>query len=215
MDLALSIALILSALLAGAMSPGPSFVLVAKIAMGTSRSDGVAAAAGMGVGGIIFAVICLTGLQALLATIPAVYMVLKLAGGCYLLYIALGIWKNANSDFVFNNDREEKVTRQDALKKSFLTALLTQLSNPKTAFVYAGIFATLLPKEIPLVVNLILPVSIFFLEAGWYSVVALILSSKLPRAAYLKRKTLLDIIAGSIMAGLGLKLISTIFDQQA
>lgn len=39
--------LILAALLAGAISPGSSFVLVARISMVSSRIDGIAAAIGL------------------------------------------------------------------------------------------------------------------------------------------------------------------------
>jgi len=43
---------ILGALLIGAISPGPSFVLVSRIAITASRLDGFAAALGMGLGGL-------------------------------------------------------------------------------------------------------------------------------------------------------------------
>lgn len=45
---------ILLAILLGAMIPGPSFVLVARNAISLSRSDGLATALGMGIGGIVF-----------------------------------------------------------------------------------------------------------------------------------------------------------------
>src|SRR3979409_1563921 len=54
-----AVAAILAALLMGAMSPGPSFVLVARNAIGLSRTDGLATALGMGVGGVFFSGIAL------------------------------------------------------------------------------------------------------------------------------------------------------------
>jgi len=47
------------------------------------------------------------------------------------------------------------------------------------------------------------------IETGWYLIVALMLSSTAPRTAYLKTKSSFDRIAGCIMAGLGIKLISS------
>lgn len=44
---------IMAALVVGAMSPGPSFVVVSRIAISRSRLDGFAAALGMGAGGVI------------------------------------------------------------------------------------------------------------------------------------------------------------------
>ncbi|MGO6906141.1 LysE family transporter, partial [Rhizobium ruizarguesonis] len=58
---------IVAALAVGAMSPGPSFVVVSRIAISRSRLDGLAAAFGMGAGGVVFAVLALAGLTALLS----------------------------------------------------------------------------------------------------------------------------------------------------
>ncbi len=58
---------ILGALLVGAANPGPSFVLVARTAIAVSRPAGLAAALGMGVGGVLFSALALLGLHALLS----------------------------------------------------------------------------------------------------------------------------------------------------
>jgi threonine/homoserine/homoserine lactone efflux protein len=75
--------------------------------------------------------------------------------------------------------------------------------------VYASIFISLLPREVPLAVAVILPLVVFCIEAGWYCVVALALSASSPRAAYLRWKVWIDRAAGSAMGLLGLKLIAT------
>ncbi len=56
-----SVLSIAGAITLGAMSPGPSFVVVARTAVATSRADGVAAALGMGVGGVLFAGVAWSG----------------------------------------------------------------------------------------------------------------------------------------------------------
>lgn len=53
---------IIGALAGGVVSPGPSFVMVVRVAVATSRANGVCAAVGMGVGGGVFAVAALFGL---------------------------------------------------------------------------------------------------------------------------------------------------------
>ena len=52
---------ITGAITVGAMSPGPSFLMVARTAVASSRSAGLAAALGMGAGGVLFAVAALAG----------------------------------------------------------------------------------------------------------------------------------------------------------
>jgi len=54
------------ALALGAMSPGPSFVLVSRTAITNSRLNGLAAALGMGLGGAVLATLTVAGLSALL-----------------------------------------------------------------------------------------------------------------------------------------------------
>lgn len=62
---------ILGALAVGVVSPGPSFVLIARTAVASSRADGIAAAFGMGGGGFVFAIAALLGLHGVLLAVPS------------------------------------------------------------------------------------------------------------------------------------------------
>ncbi|MDR9780197.1 LysE family translocator [Rhizobium redzepovicii] len=194
---------IMAALVVGAMSPGPSFVVVSRIAISRSRLDGLAAAIGMGAGGVVFAVLALAGLTALLSQFEWLYILLKVAGGAYLIYIAVNIWRAAGEPL----EVCEAGDSHRAPRRSFMTALLTQLSNPKTIIVYASLFAALLPRTVPLDLMIALPLGVFAVEAGWYSIVALAFSARHPRRLYLAAKSWIDRTAGAVMGGLGLRLI--------
>jgi RhtB (resistance to homoserine/threonine) family protein len=192
------------AMLVGAMSPGPSFVMVARTAVSASRAAGLGAALGMGIGGAIFAVLALLGLQGLLVAVPSLYFLLKVVGGAYLAYIGYRIWRAAQEPLEINAIEGESKAN---VTKSFLLGLTTQLSNPKTAIVYASVFAAFLPKAHSFGFNLGLVLVVFLIELGWYAVVALALSSATPRAAYLRYKKWVDRAAGGVMMALGIKLI--------
>ena len=195
---------ILGALLVGAISPGPSFVLVARTSIAVSRRDGLAAALGMGAGGIVFGGLALLGLRTLLMQAGWLYLGLKLVGGLYLIYLAVKLWRGATEPLAVAATSEQSTK---GLRRSFALALATQLSNPKTVVVYGSIFAALLPAEPPLWMFLALPPLILLVEAGWYVVVAVAFSAARPRAAYLRSKTWIDRLAGSVMGALGLRLI--------
>ena len=199
----LTLLAILGALAVGVVSPGPSFVLVARTAVAVSRRDGVAAAIGMGVGGVVFAALVLAGLQALLQSVGGLYLALKVAGGICLLYLGVNLWRAAPRAL----EAGTGATRTTGLCRSFALGLATQLSNPKTAVVNGSVFAALLPPAPDAALLVALPPLIFVLEAGWYALVALLLSSERPRAAYLRAKTAIDRSAGAVMGGLGLRLI--------
>ena len=204
METVVSILSIAGAITLGAMSPGPSFVMVARTAVASSRADGLAAALGMGVGGVLFACAALLGLHVVLTAVPWLYLALKILGGAYLIYLGSMIWRGAREPL-----RIAEGAPASTFRRSFWLGLLTQVSNPKTAVVYASIFISLLPREVPLAAMLILPLAIFVIEAGWYSVVALALSAPSPRAAYLRWKVWVDRAAGGAMGLLGIKLIAT------
>lgn len=201
---------ILAAVLLGAMSPGPSFVLVARNAIGLSRRDGVATAFGMGAGAICFAGIALAGLYTVLATVAWLYAGLKIAGGVYLLYIASRIWRGAGQPVAMGGAAGVAgATNASRPGKSFWIGLTTQLSNPKTAIAYGSIFVALLPQHPPLWCYFALPPCLFAIETGWYTVVALCFSSQRPRDLYLRAKRWIDRIAAGAIAALGLRLILT------
>lgn len=203
MDISTSLLSIAAALTLGAISPGPSFVMVARTALAVSRRDGFAAAVGMGVGGVLFSVVAVLGLLALLAAVPALYVAVKLVGGSYLLYLGYKIWRGAKQPLVAG----ESFQGGTQVLRSFMLGLTTQISNPKTAVVYASVFASLLPADAPPFVLVALPVIVFLIETAWYSIVALALSASSPRSRYLASKAWIDRAAGGILSLLGIKLI--------
>jgi threonine/homoserine/homoserine lactone efflux protein len=204
MNNALVMISIASAVTIGAMGPGPSFVMVARTAVASSRSDGIYAALGMGLGGMLFAVAALFGLHALLAAVPWLYMSMKIFGGLYLMYLGCKIIRGA-TELLIVSDNGSAVQPAKATR-SFLLGLGTQISNPKTAIFYASIFAALLPHDVPLSLMLSLPFIVLLIESVWYAVVALVLSSASPRAAYLRYKAWIDRMAGGVMILLGVRL---------
>jgi threonine/homoserine/homoserine lactone efflux protein len=207
MDNTFALLSIAGAMVIGAISPGPSFLMVARTAVASSRAHGVAAALGMGAGGVLFALAALSGLQAVLAAVPALYVFLKAIGGAYLIYLGFRIWRGAAHPLAVMEISGSPPAR--VLARSFLLGFATQVSNPKTAIVYASVFAALLPRAVPAWFFVAVPLIIFAIETGWYSIVAFALSTAAPRAAYLRYKAWIDRAAGGVMAMLGVKLVAS------
>ena len=192
----------------GAMSPGPSFFVVAQNSLSKSRAHGIATALGTGLGVSIFAILASFGITALLENIPSAYLVFKLVGGAYLLYLAYKIWLGASEslDMASEGDRQP-IKDQDTLFKAFLTGLITQTSNPKTALVIAGIFAAFVPAEPPSNTAVLVAIIAFVIDFSWYALVAVSLSTKATRDIYKKAKTNLDRTASIFLGVVGIKLL--------
>jgi threonine/homoserine/homoserine lactone efflux protein len=205
----LPIIAIAGALAVGAMSPGPSFLVVVRTAVAKSRRDGLATALGMGVGGTAFAGLALLGLTAILASVEWLYLGLKVLGGLYLIYLATRIWRGAKEPIQgLGSSGQSEAGGPHGPRRSFLLGLTTQLSNPKTAIYYASVFAALLPAGAGLETAVILLPAVFLIEAGWYTIVALAFSSERPRQVYLRWKSKIDRVAGAVLALLGIRLIA-------
>lgn len=204
MNTALALIPILAVLAIGVISPGPSFILVARTAVAVSRAAAVSSALGMASGAVLLAIAALLGLNALLHQIPAAYLVLKVVGGVYLLYLAYKTWRGAALPIRM---AEGSHPQAGSLSRHFGMAAATMLSNPKAAVQYGVIFAAMLPQTPTLALTLALPVAVFLMEAGWYLVVAFALSAPKPRETYIRAKAGIDRTVGAVLSLLGLKLL--------
>lgn len=191
-----------AAILFGAMSPGVSFLLVARTAMSSSRRAALSVAVGMGFGALVFAAIALAGLHTLLTLVPSLYTGLKIAGGCYLLWLALNMFRHPSNRF-----NDPAASEDVSAAKAFLTGVFTQISNPHTALVFASIFSAALSKNIQPVMYIILPTMAFVIDVLWYAVVACLLSTEGPRLAYIKYRKFINRLSGGVMAFLGIRLL--------
>lgn len=204
MDTLLTLLPILGVLVVGVISPGPSFILVARTAVAISRLAALASAVGMAAGAALLATAALLGLHALLQQIPSAFTALKVVGGLYLLYLALQTWRGAGRPVPVDDQ-----TNPDAggLWRHFALAIGTMVSNPKAAVQYGVLFSAMLPASPTRAVTIALPIAVFALEATWYTIVALALSAPGTRNAYLRRKLVIDRVAGILLAVIGVRLI--------
>ncbi len=187
----------------GVMSPGPSFVLVAQTALSSSKKEAISVSLGLGLGACIFALIAGLGLFVVLQKVPFLYLLLKILGGLYLCFIAYKMWQVSSPSLGIT--KETVVSKQ--LSKMFLLGLFTQLSNPKTAIVFASAFAAFLPLNVPAHILYILCFLALIIDSTWYIFVALVLSSKKAQGSYSRFKKLISRLAGTMMGLMGLKLI--------
>lgn len=191
---------ICGAITIGAISPGPSFIFVARTALASGRGAGVRAAIGMAAAGAFYALIAVLGLAAILNTTPLLFLAVKAVGAAFLGYIGYSMIKHAKLPLAPVGDPKEA-------RGGFWRGLLVQLGNPKTVVVYTSVFAALLPDSPALWLVSALPLSIGAIEGAWYLVVVLVFATARANASYSKAKPLIDRIAGVLMLLLALRLI--------
>jgi amino acid exporter len=78
-------------------SPGPNVLAVIGTSMAVGRASGIALALGVAAGSFCWAVMTAAGLSALIAHYAAALTVIKIAGGCYLLWLSYKSFRVAAS----------------------------------------------------------------------------------------------------------------------
>ena len=181
-------------------SPGPSTVLVVQTAA-VSRRGGLIAAFAMMLGAVAWAAAALYGLQALFTHFAWLYLVFRIAGGLFLIWLAVMIWRHARDPLP-----EIAAPAPGGDGRIFVRALLLQLSNPKIMVFFGSIFLSILPQDLPGWMQAVVLAIVAFDEFTWFALLALMFSGNTARAFYRRAKFWLDRIMGGALALLGLRL---------
>lgn len=204
MTLAAFLAVALLHLMA-AISPGPAVLMAARTGVTEGLRTGAFLAMGIGVGGVIWAAAALFGLNLVFQAAPALLWALKVLGGLYLIYMAWGMWRSADTPL----DMGEAGRLPRSAGSAFRLGLLTQLANPKPAVLFSAIFVGTVPPQTPLWVYAALLAVVFLNETVWNILVARIFSLNRTRAAYIGLKSVIDRAFGGLLAALGVKIALT------
>ena len=200
MTLAAFIAVALLHLMA-AISPGPAVLMAARTGVTEGLRTGAFLAMGIGAGGVIWAAAALFGLALVFQAAPSLLWALKIAGGAYLIFMAWGMWRGADTPLDMN--AASKTPRSAA--SAFKLGLWTQLANPKPAVLFSAIFIGTVPPGTPYWVVAALLAVVFLNETIWNILVARIFSLDRTRRAYISLKSVIDRIFGGMLALLGVK----------
>jgi threonine/homoserine/homoserine lactone efflux protein len=140
-----------------------------------------------------------------LAQAAWLYAALKVAGGLYLIYLAVRIWLNAGAPV-------EVMAQDGAVTASVLSGFrigfLTLVANPKAIVFFSSIFVALLPPSMPLWTKAVILIIVFINEVVWYGIVTMLFSAPRPRGVYVRFKPLIDRVMAVVLAMLGARLVA-------
>lgn len=204
MTLAAFLAVALLHLMA-AISPGPAVLMSARTGVTEGLRTGFFLATGIGIGGVVWAMAALFGLNMVFQTAPALLWALKIVGGLYLIWMAWGMWKSADQPL----DMAQNAAPPRSALSAFRLGLVTQLANPKPAVLFSAIFVGTVPQGTPLWVYAALLAVVFLNETVWNTLVARIFSFERSKATYISLKTIIDRSFGGLLALLGVKIAAT------
>ncbi len=185
------------------LSPGPNLVLVVQSSVSAGRAAGIAAGLGCALGDGIYAALGLLGMAALIQESGVVFYAIKVAGGLYVLWLALQLL------------RAHPATRLDSVGDAaprslwnyFSRGLLTDLANAQTVLFFASIFAVTLRPDTPLWARIVSWSGIVVASIVWRVCLSFAFSHARVREAYGRSQRALERIAGLALAGFGARLV--------
>ena len=187
----------------GAMSPGPSLAVVLKHSLNGGMKNGMLAALSHGFGVGLYAAASLLGLGALMLQFPTVYQFLVYLGAAYLAYLGLKILFSKPNDSELQVQKSA-VSSSKALQDGFAIAFL----NPKLAIFFLALFSQFIdPENLTLNIGIIMCLTVFLIDTGWYLLVALLTEMSKKRFGFTKQNVWLDRLLGMVFIALAIKVV--------
>ena len=147
-------------------TPGVDFLLTVSRTLQAGARAGAAAALGVSAGCVVHALAAAFGLAALLAVHPAAFMAIQWAGAAYLVWLGLGMLRQAGRGAAGASAAAAAAAATAAPRRSalaeFRVGLFTNVLNPKVAFFFLAFLPQFVPGGSPS------PTASFLLLGAWF-----------------------------------------------
>lgn len=189
------------------LTPGPGFLAVVARALRGGFAAGLAAIAGLVLGDILFLVLAILGLSALAMALGEFFLVVKLLGGAYLVWLGISLWRSQPEPREIAAADEAGSKERLSHRRSFALGFLVTLANPKVILFYSALVPTFIEVSALTVLDVVL------LSAVVAAVLVFVLGAYAFLAAHAGRAvkggralTWLNRITGGLLIGAGVTL---------
>ena len=174
----------------GAMSPGPSMLVIVNSAL-KSKLNGYMSSIGHGLGIGIYALFAVIGLEFLTHNYFNIFIVLKISSIIFLLYIGvISILKN-----------QEKITNKKKLdenRSAFVEGFAIAILNPKIFIFFTAIYSQFLSLDNNFILNFTLVFTAMIVDVMWYIILTILVTVLGFKNFFDKRIFLIRKIVGSL-----------------
>ncbi|MEM7651658.1 MAG: LysE family transporter [Pseudomonadota bacterium] len=194
-----------SAFFLGIASPGPNVLAILGTSIASGRRAGLALAMGVATGSFIWAVVAATGLSVILTGFAGVLVFIKIAGGCYLLWLAFKAFRScARSDDPALSHAE---VRDASSVRYYTHGLVVQMTNPKAVLAWVAIMSLGVMDGAPLWVPAAIVIGTSVLSILIHALYAMAFSSPPMVLLYKKTRRGIQGMLGVFFTFAGLRLI--------
>ncbi len=191
---------ILIVCLLGAVSPGPSMVVVMNNALFKNRFHGILTSLGHGFGIGMYALFAVLGIALIIKTNLFVFNGIKFISIIFLIYLGVkSIISKSKLDF-------GKYNLNDGIA-SFSQGVSISLLNPKIFIWFIAIYSQFMSVDNDLFFNTVLVLTAAIVDALWYITLTLLVTSKIALDFIKNKNGLLQKFVGIIFIAIGLLLL--------
>jgi threonine/homoserine/homoserine lactone efflux protein len=205
MDLVTSLPAFVLAVVLISASPGPAMVLILRRAALRGFRGAVPTVLGLELGLYVWALLAAAGFAALVAASEVAFVVLRIAGAIFLVYLGVQAWRHRGDVRV-----EEVKAAQGGWWRAFGEGAMVQLANPKAAVFMIAFYPQFVPADMPLFTT---AAALALLQVALEIVLYLALAAGVARAgAWFRRPAVrrrLDAVSGAVLVGLGVRVAAT------
>ncbi|MBN33339.1 MAG: lysine transporter LysE [Rhodospirillaceae bacterium] len=191
----------------GAMSPGPSLVVVVRNVTAGGRMQGVMVALGHGLGITFYAFAAVTGLALLMLAWPPLHTVAAWAGALLLLAIGVSLWRASLRPIEGAAEHAPSPRGARGFAEGFAIAFL----NPKIAAFFLALFSPFVGVAGSWGDKILVAGTAGVIDVGWYMIVALIFTGSGVLAWLRRNGVLVDRLLGTLLIVLALGLAAESF----
>ncbi|MDK1387447.1 LysE family translocator [Sinorhizobium sp. 8-89] len=186
-------------------SPGPAVLAIIATSVSQGRKAGLALAFGVLSGSYTWAMLTASGLSALIRTYGQAIIVLKIAGACYLFWLAYNALRAAMRG---KSQAALRIPLQMSLKKLYLKGLGIHLTNPKAIFAWIMLVSLGMPEGAPVGVTAAFIGGCMLIGLVTFCGFAIVFSLSPVHRAYLKSRRVIESLMAGFFAFAGLKLLT-------
>ncbi|MDD1781475.1 LysE family translocator [Enterovibrio sp. ZSDZ35] len=186
----------------GAMSPGPSLVVMVRHSLAGGRLHGIVAAWAHALGVGLYAVLTLLGLAVILQESPTVFKGIAYSGAAYLAWLGIKSIR-ANGGVAAKLEKGEKTSLLEAARDGAMISVL----NPKLALFFLALFSQFVAIGTDFTSRSIIVLTPIIIDGLWYTIVALVLSSSRMLEKLKQRAVLIDRLCGVVLIGLAARVV--------
>jgi len=156
----------------GAMTPGPSLIVILKHTIGGSRLHGILASLGQALGVASYATLTVLGLAVVIEQSPMLFNAIRYISIVFILYLA---YQSLTAKSALGRLGHDKISV--TLWQSFREGLMIAFVNPKLAIFFLALFSQFITTDASFVQNAVMVLTVGGIDLLWYSILACLMST--------------------------------------